>query len=87
MSKIDLSKVETRELIHELQERGYYTNLLWCLEDVDRQLTDVNEDRDEDKKIVLSREQKLEILDECINLDWHCEEINGEIYDKILNYE
>ena len=88
MSKniLDLSNIETKDLIHELQERGYYTDLLYCLEDVDMQLENINEDRDEESQIVLSKEQKLEILDTSFNLDWYCEHMNEDLENQILNY-
>jgi hypothetical protein len=89
MSKniLDLSNIETNDLIHELYERGYYTDLLYSVSDVDMQLDDINEDRDEDKKIVLSEEQKKEILDESFSLDWYCEQMNNDLQNKILNYK
>jgi hypothetical protein len=86
MSKIDLSKVESSDLIHELYERGYFTDLLFCVEDVNIQLDDINEGRDEDNKIVLSEEQKKEVLDESFNVGWYNERMNDDIINTILNY-
>lgn len=86
MSKIDLSKVVSSDLIHELYERGYFTDLLFCVEDVNNQLYDINEDRDEDNKIVLSEEQKKEVLDESFNVGWYNERMNDDIINTILNY-
>ena len=84
---LDLSNIETKDLIHELYERGYYTELLFCVEDVELQLEDINQDRDEDNKIVLSEEQKKEVLDESFNAGWYNEQMNNDIINKILNYE
>ena len=87
MSKniLDLSNIESKDLIHELYERGYYTDLLYSIQDVDMQLENINEDRDEDNQIVLSEEQKKEVLDESFNLDWYCEHMNNDLEELILN--
>ena len=89
MSKniLDLSNIESKDLIHELYERGYFTDLLFCVEDVNLQLDDINEDRDEDNKIVLSEEQKKEVLDESFNVGWYNERMNDDIINTILNYK
>ena len=50
------------------------------------QLENINEDRDEESQIVLSKEQKLEILDTSFNLDWYCEHMNEDLENQILNY-
>ena len=84
---VDLSNIESKDLIHELYERGYYTDLLFCVEDVEMQLDDINEGRDEDNKIVLSEEQKKEVLDESFNVGWYNERMNEDITNTILNYE
>lgn len=89
MSKniLDLGNIETIDLIDELKSRGYHTDLLFCVEDVEMQLDDINEDRDDDNKIVLSEEQKKEVLDESFNAGWYNEQMNNDIINKILNYE
>ena len=88
MSKniLDLSNIESKDLIHELYERGYYTDLLFCVQDVEMQLENINEDRDEDKQIVLSDEQKKEVLDESFDTSWYNELINEDIIITILKY-
>jgi len=88
MSKnfLDLSNIESKDLIHELYERGYYTDLLYSISDVDMQLDNINEDRDKDNQIVLSQEQKKEILDESFSLDWYCEQMNNDLEERILTY-
>ncbi len=88
MSKniVDLSNLDTWDLITELQNRGWNTELLWCRDDVQKQLDDINEERSEDKKITLTDEDKDEILDD-LSYEYHCERINEEIYHKIFNYE
>ena len=88
MSKniVDLSNLDTWDLITELQNRGWNTELLWCRDDVQKQLDDINEERSEDKKSTLTDEDKDDILDD-LSYGYHCERINEEIYHKIFNYE
>ena len=83
---VDLSNLDTWDMIKELQKRGWITELLWCRDDVQKQLDDINEDRSEDDKIILTDENKDEILDD-LSYGYHCERINEEIYNKIFDYE
>ena len=64
----DLSNVSSKELIQKLQHRGYRTEFLFKLRDVEVLLENINEcDQPlEDKpSIVLSTENKLDILNTC----------------------
>mgnify|MGYP006142703659 FL=1 len=83
---VDLSNLDTWDMIKELQSRGWNTELLWCRDDVQTQLDDINEEKSEDEKIILTDEDKDTILDD-LSYEWYCERINEEIYNKILNYE
>jgi hypothetical protein len=90
MSKniLDLSNIETNDLMDELNRRGWKTELLFGLSDIDMRLESINEDRDEDKQITLSDDNKGEILDEIFDrVGYYIEQINNDIEDKILNYE
>jgi hypothetical protein len=90
MSKniLDLSNIETNDLMDELNRRGWKTELLFGLSDIDMRLESINEDRDEDKQITLSDDDKGEILDEVFdNVGYYIEQVNNDIEDKILNYE
>jgi hypothetical protein len=90
MSKniLDLSNIETNDLMDELNRRGWKTELLFGLSDVDLQLESINEGRDEESQITLSDDNKGEILDEVFdNVGYYIEQININIEDKILNYE
>ena len=90
MSKniLDLSNIETNDLMDELNRRGWKTELLFGLSDIDMRLESINEDRDEDKQITLSDDNKGEILDQVFdNVGYYIEQINNDIEDKILNYE
>jgi hypothetical protein len=90
MSKniLDLSNIGTHDLVDELNRRGWKTELLFNLSDVDMQLESINESRDEDSQITLSDDNKGEILDEVFdNVGYYIEQINNDIEDKILNYE
>lgn len=87
MEKLDLSKIDKWDLIDELKSRGYYTDLLYCIDDVDMQTDYINEERADDKKITLSEEQKLEVLDNSFNPGWYCEQMNIDLQTQILKYE
>ena len=90
MSKniLDLSNIGTHDLVDELNRRGWKTELLFGLSDIDLQLESINEDRDKESQIKLTDENKGEILDEVFaNMDYFIEQINNDIEDRILNYE
>jgi len=90
MSKniLDLSNIGTHDLVDELNRRGWKTELLFNLSDIDMQLESINEDRDEDNQIKLTDDNKGEILDEVFgNVGYYIEQINNEIEDKILGYD
>jgi hypothetical protein len=90
MSKniLDLSNIETNDLMDELNRRGWKTELLFGLSDVDMQLESINEGRDEESQITLSDDNKGEILDQIFDsVGYYIEQINNDIEDKILNYE
>lgn len=77
--------ISTDELIDELKGRGYFTDLLWCREDVDRQLEDLNEGLEEDghPTITLEDGEKDEVLENAINTSVYCEHINVDIYEEL----
>ena len=77
-----MKDIKTSDLISELQNRGYYTDLLFCLEDVRMNLERINEDREE--KIELIDRDSDYILGK-INSDWHIEQINNQICDIIVD--
>ena len=85
---LDLSNIETNDLMDELNKRGWKTELLFGLSDIDLQLESINDDRDEDNQIKLTDDNKGEILDEVFgNMDYFIEQINNDIEDRILGYE
>ena len=83
---VDLSKVDSFDLMTELKDRGYYTDLIFGISDVDMQLESINDDRDESDHIKLDDSEKMDILDSCFNTDWYCERMNDDISDEILNH-
>ena len=90
MSKniLDLSNIGTHDLMDELNRRGWKTELLFGLSDIDLQLESINDDRDEDNQIKLTDDNKGEILDQVFDrVDYFIEQINNEIENKILDYE
>jgi hypothetical protein len=85
---IDLSNIESRDLMLELRRRGWKTELMFGLDDVDLQLESINDERDEEDKIVLEDIDKQNILDDVFdNVDYYIERVNTDIEDKILDYE
>ena len=85
---IDLSNVDSWDLMKELKSRGYYTDLIFGIEDVNSHIHSINEGRDEDDKnqIVLTDDEKRDILDSCFNTDWYCQRMNEDIEEEILNH-
>lgn len=84
---LDLSNIDSRDLMLELNSRGYYTDLIFSIHDVDSMLDSINGDREENEnQIVLTKEDKMDILDNCFNTDWYCERMNNDIDDEILNH-
>lgn len=86
MAKVNLSEVDSHDLMQELKSRGYYTDLIFGISDVDMQLESLNDNRDEADQIVLEESEKMDILDSCFNTDWYCERMNDDISDEILNH-
>jgi hypothetical protein len=87
---VDLSNLDSWDLIKELNKRGYYTQLIFSPGDVDMRLHSINGDRDEEDGniIVLSQEEKMDILQDCFNTDWYCERMNESLEEYILdNYD
>jgi hypothetical protein len=84
---LDLSNIESYDLMKELKSRGYHTDLIFGIGDVDMQLESINDGRDESDIIVLTDDDKRDILDMCFNTDWYCERMNDDISDEILKYE
>lgn len=75
------------DLIKELQKRGWNTELLWCVNDVQVQLENINEDREaEGKEPAELADDDKEFILESLSYDWHCERMNEEIYTKVLDF-
>ena len=81
---VDLSNLDTRDLIEELENRGYMVNLLFCREDVDIQLNNVLMGY-RNLKLTMTDEQKDEILNSDILIEWASENINDRIYNSVMN--
>ena len=86
---IDLSNIDSWDLMKELKSRGYYTDLIFGISDVESQLESINfySDQDEKDYIVLTHDDKIEILENCFDGDWYCERMNDDISDEILKYK
>ncbi len=86
---VDLSNLDSWDLMKELNKRGYYTNLIFSPSDIDMVLSGINGNRDEEDSniIELSQEDKEDILQStAINTDWFCERINESLEEHILDY-
>jgi hypothetical protein len=79
----DLSNLDTRDLIEELQNRGYMTGLLFCREDVETQLDSIREGYP-GLELTMTEEQIDDILDGDIPTGWCCERINDSLYDAVF---
>ena len=64
-----MKDLTTQELKDELTSRGYYTENLWHIDDVQDKFKDVSDDDAQD------------ILDEVLTSDWITEKIQEGIYD------
>ena len=82
-----IKELSDDSLISELRSRGYQTGLLFDLTDVDRQISKMNEDiddEDDELPIVLEDFEKENILDAVFDdVDYYIERINSDILDKI----
>lgn len=81
---LDLSNIDSWDLMKELKSRGYYTQLIYSPNDVDMVLDSINSDRDENV-IVLCQEDKETVLEDCFNTDWYCETMNDDLAEHILD--
>lgn len=87
---VDLSNLEVQDLVRELKNRGYYTDLIFGYNDVKAHLHSINSDREEvdGNIIVLEEDDMSDILDNCFNTDWYCERMNEALEEYILdNYD
>ena len=80
---VDLGNLDTRDLIEELEKRGYMTNLLFCREDVQIQLDSILAGYP-NLELTMTDEQKDEVLSGDIPIDWSCERINDSLYDAVF---
>ena len=88
---IDLSNIDSWDLIKELKSRGYYTAFIYSPSDVTMALELINHDRNPDECIVLSEDDKLEIINNCFedhscfNIDEQFVKLNTAVDNYILN--
>ena len=81
-----MKKMTTTELIDELKSRGYYTDLIFCRDDVQWQLNQVNKDEVGfyNEKILLTDNDMDIIFEDHVNVEAINESVNGSIYDGIM---
>jgi hypothetical protein len=83
---MSIKDLKSHELINELQSRGYHTELLFNLWDVEERLDRVNDEREEDYKINLTEEEKSNVLHQSINSSYYIQRINESISEHIEDY-
>ena len=86
----NLSNIGTWDLIEELRSRGYYMKLVFGVPDVEAKLDEINSDRDEAEGniIVLSHEDKVEIVNNAFSTIKISAIMEEDIEDEILdNYD
>lgn len=72
----------TRELLQELQIRGFRTELVIGIDKINEELKEINQSIE--NPINLSMKDKESIL-ESLSLEWHKQEIKDEIIEKIFS--
>jgi hypothetical protein len=83
---IDLSNIDTAILVDELNSRGYVTDLLYSVDDVDMWLDDINANRYDADNVELSEDDKKYVLESVFkNMDYFMEKINEKIIDCIYD--
>jgi hypothetical protein len=82
---MDLNKVTDRELIQELESRGYTTDLLFSIEDVKLQLDSYNGDNENENDVTLDEDDMSDIIDS-LTFDVTIGNVNDQIYEKITEF-
>ena len=86
----DLSNLDTQDLIQELRNRGFVTQLLFGREDVQLRLDDINENRlgiSDDNQIELSDNDMDDILNYVMDDDAVGQMVYEGIENRILAYD
>ena len=83
---IDLSNVNTAILVDELNSRGYVTDLLYSVDDVNMWIDDINNNRYDAENIELTEDDKRYVLESVFrNMDYFMEKINDKIIEFIYD--
>ncbi len=80
-----LAEFKIIDLVNELKYRGVYTDLVYTIYDIDMQLEYINEDLDDDKKIVLTEQDRKKILRNAIDHEYYMEQMNDDLESYILD--
>lgn len=78
---MDLSTLTDDQLLLELKNRGYQTDNLWRIEDIDQNLEWFNEDRD--NTVTMTDDQKMQLLIDVLSGDGTMQAINDTISDQL----
>ena len=77
-----LAGASTEDLKKELENRGYFTENLWHVDDVESQLAYYNEEHPGQEKTI-EHDDCLAILENAMTNQWIVEQIYQVIYDQI----
>lgn len=78
---MDLSTLTDDQLLLELKNRGYQTDNLWRIEDIDQNLEWFNEDREH--AVTMTDDQKMQLLIDVLSGDGTMQAINDTISDQV----
>jgi hypothetical protein len=78
-----MKNISTLELLKELANRGYATENLWCLDDVQSAIDSYNDWNE--TEFELSNDNKYTILQSVLNDDFINERINEDIEANVFN--
>jgi hypothetical protein len=83
---MELKNASTQELIRELKTRGFVTDLLIGIEDVKRNIEEINgEKSDDEPEIVMSHDEMVGVLKSMSNdIEIHALEVDTLIFTTII---
>lgn len=83
---MELKNISTQELIRELKTRGFVTDLLIGIEDVKRNIEEINgEKSDDEPEIVMSHDEMVGVLKSMSNdIEIHALEVDTLIFTTII---
>ncbi len=83
---MELKNISTKDLIRELKSRGFVTDLLIGIEDVKRNIEEINTNKmDNEPEIVMSHDEMVGVLKSMSNdIETHALEVDTLIFTTII---